>query len=99
MFLDDNKPDYFTEESSPQPEQVPGRHTISFEEKEVVPETKKGRSRWVRMLWWTIVICAVVLGVAFWLRYMNPYATDCRVTRYVTRWKSADWCSKPMKWM
>lgn len=82
MFLDDNNPDYFTADSVPADESVqPERPTISFDGNEA---PRKRRSMWKRRLAWLIVACAVVLGVIFWLRYVSPYATDCRVKGYVT---------------
>lgn len=82
MFLDDDKPDYFLADNTPEEEnEQPGRPTISFEEPE---KPRHKHSRWKRVLVWMGVLCVVVLGVAFWLRYENPYATDCRVSGYVT---------------
>lgn len=82
MFLDDDKPDYFIAESSAADEVgQPERPTISFDD---AGEPKRKHSRWKRVPVWMAVVCAVVLGAAFWLRYVSPYATDCRVTGYVT---------------
>ena len=82
MFLDDDKPDYFiADNSTADEEEQAGRPTISFEES---GEPKRKHNRWKRVLVWLAVVCAVVLGTAFWLRYLSPYATDCRVTGYVT---------------
>lgn len=51
-----------------------------------VEDTKKhnrfmGLPRWA---WYTILVCIVVLVVAFWLRYLHPSATDVVQTGYIT---------------
>lgn len=85
MLIDDNKPDYFTDEGTPdevRPDQV--RPTISFAQEETPAPPRHAHGAWKRVLWGTVVCGVLILGVAFWLRYVNPYATECRVKGYVT---------------
>lgn len=85
MLIDDNKPDYFTEEGTPADEQASQqRPVISFGNDSVAPVSKPRHSRLRRLVGWTIVCALVILAAAFWIRYLNPYATDCHVKGYVT---------------
>jgi hypothetical protein len=87
MIIDDDKPDYFVQESDNYQEVTTpagGGRTIEFAETEPVPAhmsaAPRRRHKW---LVWVVVICVVILGVAFYLRYLSPYATDCRMVGYV----------------
>lgn len=67
-----------------------GRPTITFNRDEENPTEKpsqkpprKRRTRARAMLWWTICIVAVVLVVAFWIRYLNPYSVGAQERGYI----------------
>ncbi|MDE7396375.1 MAG: hypothetical protein K2M98_01470 [Muribaculum sp.] len=47
------------------------------------PATPCNRRRTIIV--WTVVIMAVIMGVAFWLRYMNPYVSDATEQGYVLK--------------
>lgn len=86
MLIDDNKPDYFTDDGTPQ-EEAPfqARPTITFScDDDAAAAPKSRRSRFRRIVGWTLLCAVVILGVAFWIRYLNPYATDCHLKGYVT---------------
>lgn len=92
----DQKPDNFTNETKGE-KHAETHHTGEVVKKhEETPEavnegeeveaekTKKhflGLPRWA---WYTILVCIVVLFVAFWLRYIHPSATDMVQTGYIT---------------
>lgn len=90
----DQKPDNFTNDTSAEkhnehPAEVTKKHeetpaTEKKGEEEVSDKKKKlfmGMPKWV---WYTIIVCVVVLFVAFWLRYLHPSATDSVQTGYIT---------------
>lgn len=45
---------------------------------------KKKTHRWRKFLLWLTVIIVIVLSIAIYIRYFNPYVTDARVSGYVT---------------
>lgn len=86
--FDEERPDYFveadtTDETAGSPE---AGQTLTFgPEGEEDNAGRPGHSRLRRFMVWFILICITGLGVAAYLRYFNPYATDSLVSGYVTR--------------
>ena len=70
-----------------QPEQ-PGQSSqpqFQFSQSAGEPERRAPRRhRGRKVLLWFIFIVLVAGGVAFWLRYLNPYTVDSLVTGYIT---------------
>lgn len=54
-----------------------------WEEEESEFEHLKPRSKWPLILWSTIVIVVVGLGLACWLRYFSPYVDEATQFGYV----------------
>ncbi len=88
----DQKPDNFTNDTADEQKHstdVPvvheGHHREEPENKDATQPAKKhhffGMPKWT---WYTILVCIVVLFVAFWLRYLHPSATDNVQTGYIT---------------
>ena len=83
--FDEERPDYFveadtTDDAASTPE---AGQTLSFgSEGQEPPRPRHSRLR--RFMAWFITICIAGLGVAAYLRYFNPYATDALVSGYVT---------------
>ncbi len=96
-MLDDDRPDYFlSDEKADGSKQADptavttakDSKTIDFggpvqeHEPEKVPE-KKPRHRARKVLVIAIAVAVVVLAVAFWIRYLTPYAEDASARVYV----------------
>ena len=97
----DSKPDYFTsdddeEELQEEVSTTDNGNTIHFPEATTVnspvsedpqqPETRK-KHPMRRILWGSIVLLAIAFGIAFWIRYFNPYETDIQEVGYITDMK------------
>lgn len=85
----DEQPDHYTV-----PEDYKGseKETIRWEKEhdpgcQIEPGDEKPRkcNRWKRIFTGTVIILALVLGTAFWLRYMNPYVSDAKERGYVVK--------------
>lgn len=93
MKLDDTHPDYFVNDSDPNTDAA-DKKTIQFTDADTASDSnsagdrpaepaKPRHSRWRRFLAWLIAAVVVILGVAIWLRYYNPYVSDARMKCYV----------------
>lgn len=86
MFnLDENRPDYFTDDSDQnQPVHARPGATLDFESGYTTAPAPKRRHRGRRFLIWTIIICVLaIIGIGYF-RYFNPYVTDSLITGYVS---------------
>lgn len=88
MIIDDNHPDFFVDSARSQ-DSVPAHpgDTIQFDSGAAAQEQggKAGKpNRWRRVLAMLALVCVLALSIVFWIRYLNPYATDCRMSGYVT---------------
>lgn len=91
----DNKPDYFMADDddnkqSTQPSTINFDNDINAkteanEPQQPAREEKPHRRRraWKRIFWWSVVIIALVLAAATWIRYFNPYVTDATERGYI----------------
>lgn len=87
-MLDDDKPDYFIADEAPEETTQAGSNTIDFAPDMPTPDSggspKPHKSHLMRKILWTGgLIAVVVLAVAFYLRYVSPYATDAVMHVYV----------------
>ena len=90
----DSKPDYFLADDNDSGRQETDTPKIRFECCDNQPETPetpqpphRRSHRMKRMFWWSVVIILFVLGIGFWIRYINPYETDMHETGYVVDFK------------
>lgn len=86
----DSKPDYFTAPETPEEESRDS--VIRFEQApEPLPEQsgpgKPRRRRGRRILCGSVLVLFVVIGIALWIRYFNPYETDMHESGYVIDFK------------
>ena len=91
----DNKPEYFMADGddnkqSTQPSTINFDNDINAkteanEPQQPAREEKPHRRRraWKRIFWWSVVIIALVLAAATWIRYFNPYVTDATERGYI----------------
>ena len=85
----DEQPDHYT---IPEDYRESEKETIKWEKQhdpgcQPGPDGEKPKkcNRRRRIFTGTVIIFALVLGTAFWLRYMNPYVTDARERGYVVK--------------
>lgn len=82
----DEQPDHYT---VPEDYKASEQETIHWEEQQENPgpDGKKPKKlhRGRRIFISTLIILALVLGVAFWLRYCNPYVTDAKEVGYIVK--------------
>lgn len=90
MFkLDENRPDYFTDDTADTRPDQPARAgaTLDFGTGNIssvpAPASKPRRRRGLRFLIWTIIICLLAIVGIGYFRYFSPYITDSRITGYV----------------
>jgi len=97
-MLDDDKPDYFlADETTGKPgnnksaEDKSG-NTIDFgtgtdsdsnSNAGNSPQPAISRHRGRKILAWTVAIGVIILGIAFYMRYCNPYAEDAAMRCYI----------------
>ena len=85
MNLDEH-PDHYT---IPEDYKASEQETIRWEDEQEKPgpdgEKPKKLHRARRIFLSTLAILVVVLGVAFWLRYFNPYVADAKETGYIVK--------------
>lgn len=90
MILDDEDDNFISsDEQTPAPETNPSADPadpfapLAQDRVAVAPERHQ-RRRWVRPLIIFVVVVVAALSVAFYIRYVNPYADNARTAGYVT---------------
>ncbi len=83
----DEQPDHYTIPEDYKASQEETIHWEQHQEQERIDEGKKPKKlhRGRRIFISTVLILAVVLGAAFWLRYYNPYITNAKETGCIVR--------------
>lgn len=79
----EEKPDYFVEQEPEQSSHDPNDPFAPLPDSETAQRGNR-RSRMKKWMWWTIGVLAVVLAVACYIRYFNPYVVDSKLTGYIT---------------
>lgn len=79
----EEKPDYFVNQEPEKPAHDPNDPFAPLPDSGENDE-KKPPHRFKKWLWWTLAIFAVILAVACYIRYFNPYIVDSKLMGYVT---------------